>query len=132
MSDMYDTLPVHTRDDKLAMIYQINRENYVAVNTAVGQTERVNMKNIVMQGGKWGPLQCSNSIDQFVKSCVETGENLFTYKNLVKIPPLAMVDDLLAFAKCGLESTNLNICINCKIEMKNPETFREISLTASE
>ena len=32
--------------------------------------------------------------------------------------PLAMVDDLLAMAKCGLESTKLNIEINTRIEIK--------------
>ena len=44
----------------------MNIDNYVAVNSehAVGQTERVNIKKIVMQGGKWGPLKCSNSMDK--------------------------------------------------------------------
>ena len=32
--------------------------------------------------------------------------------------PLAMVDDLLAVAKCGTESTNVNTFINAEIEMK--------------
>ena len=36
-----------------------------------------------------------------VKSCVQSGEDLYTYKGIVKIPPLAMVDDLLGMAKCG-------------------------------
>ena len=109
MTDLYDTLPQHARDDKLALVYQMNKENYVAINTAVGQTERVTINNIVMQGGKWGPLQCSNSMDKVGKICVESGEHLYTYKGL---------DDLLAMAKCGLESTKLNIEINTRIEMK--------------
>jgi hypothetical protein len=75
MLDLYDTLPPEARDDKLALVYKVNTENYVAVNTSVGQTDRVNMKNIVMQGGKWGPLQCSNSMDKIGKKCVELGEN---------------------------------------------------------
>ena len=32
--------------------------------------------------------------------------------------PLAMVDDLLAIAKCGTESNDVNIFINNEIEMK--------------
>ena len=48
----------------------------------------------------------------------ETGENLYTYKVKVKVMPLAMVDDLLTIAKCGTESTNINISINAKIEIK--------------
>ena len=118
MMDLYDTLPPQARDDKLALVYEMNTDNYVAINTDVGQTERVNIKNIVMQGGKWGPLKCSNSMDKIGKSCVEAGENLYTYKGLVKIMPLAMVDDLLAMAKCGLTSKKLNLDITTKIEMK--------------
>jgi hypothetical protein len=118
MLDLYDTLSPEARDDKLALVYKVNTENYVAVNTSVGQTNRVNMKNIVMQGGKWGPLQCSNSMDTIGKKCVQVRENLYTYKGLFKVMPLAMVDDLLARGKCGLNSTNLNITINNEIEFK--------------
>ena len=118
MTDLYDTLPQQARDDRLALVYQLNRENYVAVNTAVGQTDRVQIKNIVMQGGKWGPLQCSNSMDKVGKNCAESGGNMYRYKGLVKLIPLAMVDDLLAMAKCGIDSTRLNTEINTRVEMK--------------
>ena len=67
MLDLYETLPAQARDDKLALIYKMNIDNYVAVNTAVGQTERVNIKKIVMQGGKLGPLKCSNYMDKIGK-----------------------------------------------------------------
>ena len=50
---------------------------------------------------QWGPLKCSNSMDSIGKLCVQSGEDLYTYKGIVKIPPLAMVDDLLGMAKCG-------------------------------
>jgi hypothetical protein len=43
---------------------------------------------------------------------------LFTYKNLVKVTPLPMVDDLLAVSPCGLESLAANVFINTQIEMK--------------
>ena len=118
MTDLYDTLPQQARDDRLALVYQLNRENYVAINTAVGQTDRVKISNIVMQGGKWGTLQCSNSMDRIGKHIAETGENFYRHKGLVRLIPLAMVDDLLAMAKCGMESTKLNIEINTRIEMK--------------
>ena len=96
----------------------MNNDNYVAVNTAVGLTDRVNLRNIVMQGGKWGPLKCSNTIDKIGKKCVTRGENLYTYKGRVQIMPLGMVDDLLAVARCGTESRNMNTFINNEIEMK--------------
>ena len=78
MLDIYDTLPPEARDDKISLIYKMNQDNFVAVNTACGQTERVNMKNIVMQGGKWGPLKCSNTMDRIGKKCVTRGEHLYT------------------------------------------------------
>ena len=118
MLDLYETLPPEARDDELSLLYKINQDNYVAVNTVVGQTERVNMKNIVMQGGKWGPLKCSNTMDIIGKKCVNNGKYLYTYKRRTKIMPLAMVDDLLAIAKCGTESNDVNIFINNEIEMK--------------
>ena len=77
MIDMYDSLPPSQHDDKLAVIYESNQNNYVAVNTSVGQTERVNIQNVVMQGGTFGPLMCSNSIDTIGKKCYNRGENLY-------------------------------------------------------
>ena len=67
LNDLYDSLPDTSRDDKLALVYQTNVSNLVAVNTAVGQTARVDIPNIVQQGGGWGPMECSNSVDKLGK-----------------------------------------------------------------
>ena len=67
MNDIWDTLQQDARDDKLGLIYQTSRTNMVAVNTAVGQTERRNITEIVTQGGTWGPMLCSNSVDNVGK-----------------------------------------------------------------
>ena len=53
--DIYDSVSVENRDDKLALIYQMNTVNKVAVNTAMGQTDRVEVNKIVTQGSTWGP-----------------------------------------------------------------------------
>ena len=66
------------------------------------------MPRIVMQGGFWGPIQCSNSID--VKN-----------EELVKVPILSMVDDKLAVSACGHDSLSLNAHINAQIELKKLE-----------
>ena len=65
MNDLYDSLPSTRQNDKLALLYKCNYENQVCVKTAVGKTKRVDMPRIVMQGGSWGPIQCSNSIDNW-------------------------------------------------------------------
>ena len=89
----------------------------MAVNTSVGQKDRVNIQEITTQGGTWGPMLCSNSIDSVGKFCQEKGQ-FFLYKNMVNIIPLAMVDDLLYVTKCGFETTQMNITINTLIELK--------------
>ena len=78
MNDMYDSLPSEQHDDKLGLIYESNVNNLVAVNTPVGQTNRVNIRKIVTQGGTFGPIECSNSIDSIGKECYEKGEHLYT------------------------------------------------------
>ena len=89
----------------------------VFVKTAVGMTDRVNIEKIVTQGGTFGPIECANSIDKVgQKSLSEEGDNLFTYKKMVKVPPLGFIDDILSVAKCGLQSLSLNTSINMQIE----------------
>ena len=51
MNDMFESLPSEQQDDKLALIYESNVKNLVAVKTPVGQTETVNINKIVTQGG---------------------------------------------------------------------------------
>ena len=88
MNDLYDSLPDTGRNDKLCLLYKANSDSHVAVKTPVGQTDRINVSEIVMQGGTWGPLKCSNSLDKLEKLCETTGEHLYKYKNLVQIPIL--------------------------------------------
>ena len=63
-----DTLPENQYDDNVALLYEGNTNNMVAINTAAGQTDRVNIPLIVMPGGTWGPIECSNTIDRIGKS----------------------------------------------------------------
>ena len=119
MNDVYDSLPKEHQDDKRALIYESNRINLIAGNTPVGQADRVNVERIVMHRGTFGPLECSNTIDKIGKQCYETGQHLYTYKNMVRVMPLTMVDDLLAMAKCGQESLSLNTFMNVQVECKS-------------
>ena len=123
LNDLWDTLPTDGRTDKLGLVYQTNKDNFVAVNTAVGQTDRVNIPRIITQGGTWGPILCSNSIDKIGKMADEKG-HIYKYKNMVKITPLAMIDDLLSVSRCGIESIEINITINTAIELKKLEFHR--------
>ena len=74
-----------------------------------------------MQGSVWGPLKCSVHMDGIGKKSENNAENVLKYKNSVSVPALAMIDDVVAFAKCGQDSLKTNTYINAKIEMKKLE-----------
>ena len=90
----------------------------MAVKTSVGMTKRVNMPNIVQQGGTWGPMLCSNSIDTIGKKCMKRNEHCYLYKNTARILPLAFVEDLNGIARCGFDSIALNTFLTTQIELK--------------
>ena len=118
MNDVFDSLSEENKDEKVALLYESNKKNLVAVTTAVGLTERINIPNIVQQGGTWGPSLCSNSVDTIGKKLMNRGEISYLYKNTVRVMPLAMVDDINAISRCGLDSIALNTYINTQIELK--------------
>ena len=117
MNDLCSTIPEEEWDNKLAMVFQNNCVNQVAIKTPFGLTERVQIDKIVTQGGVWGPIQCSNQVDKVGKECVSRNKHLFKYKGTVRIMPLSMIDDVLAIAECGIKSVAVNAFINSKIEM---------------
>ena len=118
LNDIYDTVPDANRNDKLALLYESNRKNLVAVNTAVGMTERVDINNIVQQGGTWGPILCSNSIDTLGKKCRDQNIHNYLYKSKSEVLIFAMCDDLNGVARCGMDSVALNTFITTQIEFK--------------
>ena len=97
--DAFDSLDEKKRDDKLKLLYESNKENWVAINTAAGLTRRVSIEKIVQQGGTWGPLLCSNSVDTLGKKVRDRGVPSYMYKNTVRVLPLAMVDDINAISR---------------------------------
>ena len=118
MIDIFDTIPSDKRDEKLALLYKLGEENHVAVKTPYGLTKRMKIPQIVQQGGTWGPVMCSNSIDCLGKKLWRRGDHCYLYKNVVNILPLAMMDDISAISKCGYDSLIMNSYINTQIELK--------------
>ena len=117
-NDLYDILPVSQRNDKISLLYNSCKTNLVSVKTPGGLSERVDMPCIIQQGGVWGSLLCSNTIDHIGRTCRDTGKNIYLYKNRTEILPLGFVDDLSGISKCGLSSLNLNIFFNAQVELK--------------
>ena len=69
---MNDILEKPFRNDKIALLYESNKENLLAVTTAVGMTDHVNVPQIVQKGGTWGPVLCSNTVDTLGKKCSDS------------------------------------------------------------
>ena len=84
MNDVYEA---GVTDDKFALVYEANRENFVAVQTPNGLTRREPFYEIVMQGDVMAPLISSLQVDTIGKECLEEGKHLYYYKNSVPIPP---------------------------------------------
>ena len=55
--------------------------------------------------------------DKLGKLCYANKELLFKYKNVVEVPPLCMVDDILSIQKCK-DAKKINSTINTFVELK--------------
>ena len=87
MNDIVDTLPKDKQNDEISLLYESNKNNLVAVKTASGLTDRVNIPCLVQQGGIWGPMLCSNSIDTLGEKCRNRGEHIYMYKKQQEFYP---------------------------------------------
>ena len=91
MNDVYEA---GVDDDYFVMMYEANRENFVAVKTPSGITRREPFYEIVMQGDVLAPLISSLQVDTMGKECIQENKHMYYYKDSVPIPPLGLVDDL--------------------------------------
>ena len=74
-----------------------------------------------MQGTVNSPLKCAIQMDTLGLDMYTSDEGLFNYKELVSVPALGMIDDVVALSRCGVDSIISNAIINNKMEMKRLE-----------
>ena len=72
-------------NNKLSLLYEINKSARVAVKTSNGTTKRITIKDTVMQGTVWGSMFCTSSMDSLGKESYARPEDLYHYKG-VPIP----------------------------------------------
>jgi hypothetical protein len=72
-------------NSNLNLLYEGNRECLISVKTPSGQTERISIKEIVMQGSVWGPLCCSTTMHKLGQKSYRTGSPMYTYKGIVSV-----------------------------------------------
>jgi hypothetical protein len=118
MSDMYDC---GVSDDLLVLLYEVNRNMSVSVNTYYGPTEPIAVPELVAQGDLFAPLQAAVQVDSMTrkmeekdKARVEAGEQglLFRYKGIVAIPSLGLMDDNITVSEAGVKAEQINIFMN--------------------
>ena len=75
-----------------------------------------------MQGTVLAGLKCSISIDSIGKECLQNVHPvLYKYKNTTSVPPLSLIDDIIAVSSCSSDSVRMNATIQAKIQGKQLE-----------
>ena len=64
MNCLYDT---DMKDDQFYLLCETNKMSKISIKSPVGFTKQFDIPEVVLQGGKWGPLQCSVKIDKIGK-----------------------------------------------------------------
>ena len=105
-------------DDKFVLIANSNKTCEVSIKLPWGKCSTSTViRDIEMQGTVLAPLKCSLSVDRIGKEALEhLYHDLFRYRNCVTIPPLGMVDDILAVTQCSVSSVKINSFIGAKIK----------------
>ena len=105
---MNDLFEAGVKDDIFALIYEANRRSYVAVQTPHGLSKRELFQDLVMQGDVLSPIISSLQVDTIGKESLQKMKHIYFFKNIVPIPPLGMVDDLLTISECGYKTRLMN------------------------
>ena len=106
------------QNDKLPLLFLENKNAKVAIKTASGISNRISIKEIIMQGSVFGSICCVVLMDKLGQYIYNNPELLYYYKGVVATPPLQMVDDILGIQRCSKKSRNLNNTINTFIELE--------------
>ena len=114
-NDLFD---VKVQDRKFALIAKLDEEADVIVKTPAGPTEEFKLKELIMQGSVFGPIKSTVQIDTLGRDCIKNNQGLYKYKNVVSIPPLALIDDCLGFSTCSTDAVQMNSILNSKVTSK--------------
>ena len=113
-----DLFEAGIQEVKLVLLFEITKNNKVAVNTPDGLSERKNVEKIICQGDQWGSLECALQVDTIGKDSLKAELEPYKYKNKVEIPALGVVDDLLTVCESGYKAARMNSLINAKTAIK--------------
>ena len=107
LEDALNTLwDVGVENELLYIIYLLNKNCNITVNTPFGPPERFTIEKLVKQGTVLGPVLCSTSIGDYCKDKINPDSGTFVEK--VEIRPLAFMDDLNDINTLPSRMINLN------------------------
>ena len=119
MNDLFDS-GVTTRS--LNLFYEGNKRTRMCVETQFGQSDRVELGKVVMQGSVPGGLICSNQLSKLCNKLYKDGD-VYMYRGKVPIPALAMVDDIASIALCNsIGAITRNVKTDSFIQRKKLES----------
>jgi hypothetical protein len=118
INDLYES---GLTNDKLCLLYHENKTARIAIKTLSGKTDRFTIYNTVMQGTVWAGLMCTCTMDKLGQQAYNDKHTLYRYKNSVDVPPLQMVDDIIAVSKCGNQVVSTNAAVNTFTKLKKLE-----------
>ena len=67
----------------MCLIHQSNKNAKIAIKTASGIIEKINISNKIMQGRVWGGLMCTTTMDKLCKLVYEDEKVLYRYRGIV-------------------------------------------------
>ena len=114
ISDIYEA---GLKDNSLVLLYEANKEIFMAVNTGEGPTDRQKIENSVLQGDNWSSLLASNQVDLIGQECLESGYG-YKYKECLPVGMLGFVDDTLGITEAGYKAQMFNALFNIKTAEK--------------
>ena len=72
-----------------------------------------------MQGTVLTPIKCAVQIDTLGKEALKVdSDKLYKYKGFVRIPPMALIDDILTVTPGGIDSILMNAAVQSKVNNK--------------
>ena len=113
-----DIFEAGLENDKLVILFLENQNEQIAIKTPSGKSQRISIRNIIMQGTVWGSLLCTASMDKLGQFSYNNSELTYKYKGVVHTPSLGMVDDVLSIQKCSIDTVKMNAVVNAFIEGK--------------
>ena len=114
ISDVYEA---GLKDDNLSLVYQANKEIFMAVNTPDGLSKRQTLNNIVLQGDTFGSILASVQVDTIGQECSESGYG-YKYKDILPVGILGLVDDTIGVTEVGYKAQMMNAFFNVKTAEK--------------